>query len=164
MTDKPASTGQPEQTGQSVVTEPNTGATPPSRFLLVVMGIILTSWMTMLAFLTQVPFTVVVNQRQVRRADLLITGVLKDAGSKQVRIEKVWFGKAPDSGVIEVPNIELVRPVAGTNYLIPLWRDGRIVNVSKRGDLKSARPMVYLDTDEMRQQVSAAIQRGRIIE
>ena len=118
----------------------------------------------MLAFLTQIPFTIVVNQRQVRKADVLVTGALKDAGSKQVRIEKVWFGKAPGSGVIDVPNIDLVRPAAGTNYLIPLWRDGRIVNVSKKGDPGSGRPMVYPDTEEMRAQVTEAIQRGRIIE
>ncbi len=152
-------TDQSESTEQSAATEPGTDAKPRSRFLLVAIGVALASWMITLAFLTQVPFTVVVNQRQVRKADILITGVLKDAGSKQVRIEKVWFGKAPESGIIEVPNIELVRPAAGTKYLIPLWRDGRIVNISKKFG-----PMVYPDTEEMREQVTAAMQRGRIIE
>lgn len=142
----------------------NPGMTRPSRMALYVVAALLATWMIGLAGLTQVPFKVIVNQRQIRRADVLITGVVEDRTKKLVRVDKVWFGRAPETNPIKVANLDQVVTRDGQPYLFPLWNDGRIVKVSKERVPDSGGPVVYSDNEEMRDQIVDALERGRIRE
>jgi len=121
-------------------------------------------WLSGLGVLTQWPEVPIVNQRQIRRADCVVIGVPTDVAKKRVEIRETVVGKKFDEPVIAVPNLDKVRVVAGQEYVIPLWNDGRIVKVSNPNKKGSGRPVIYHNTDDVRQQVQQALTRGRIRE
>lgn len=146
---------------------PASDNTPKSKLPLIIVAVALAAWMLTLMGLTQVPRLTVVNQVQVRRAERMITGVVKNREQNEVEVNRVWFGKKPESTLIKVPNLNQVEGVdveQGKAYLIPMWNDGRVVKVRKRSKLEDNRPAIYEDTEEMRSQVQAAIDRGLIRE
>lgn len=145
-------------------TTPTESLSSRSKLPVIVFGLALSAWMLFLATLTLTARPVVVNQRQVRRADLLVTATLAEPGKNQVHIKEVIRGTKPDADVADVPNLNLVRMEKDTPYIVPLWRDGRIVKVSKLRDPASGRPMIYPDTPDVRQQIRDAMELGIIVE
>lgn len=144
---------------------PASDDTPKSKLPVIVVATALTAWMLTLMGFSQVPRLIVVNQTQVRRAERMITGLVTNVESGEVEVKKLWFGKEPESNSMAVPNLDQVEGVEvqqGKTYLMPMWNDGRIVKVRKRSELKDNRPAIYADTEEMRSQVQAAIDRGLI--
>jgi hypothetical protein len=135
-----------------------------SKLLFICTALALVVWMSILAGFTQVPRLIVVNQVQVRRADLVVTARVEDTQKKLVDITKVWSGKQPEQTSVEVPNLDEVSVKVGEEYLIPLWNDGRIVKVQKRRDPTENQPDVYPNTEELREQVLEALAKGRIRE
>ena len=126
--------------------------------------IVLLVWLGGLASLSQVPSTPIVNQYQIRRADLVVLAVPEDVAKKRVRVNKVWSGKAPESDVIALTNLDKVEVSQGAEYVMALWNDGRIVKISDRNKPGSGGPVVYPNTEAVRAQVLDALESGRIRE
>ena len=135
---------------------------PSSRLPAIIFAVALCSWMLFLAGLTQTSAPVVVNQRQVRRADLVVLAVLASPG--EIRIKETLRGEAPESDVVEVSNLNLVSMEEETPYIVPLWRDGRIVKVSNPRDPDKGGPVIYPDSKDVRAQITDAMERGVIVE
>ena len=135
-----------------------------SRAVFYTALIIVIVWLSGLGFLTQRSEPPTVNQRQIRRADSVVIGVPTDVAKKRVEIRETVTGKPFDEAVIAVQNLEKVRVIAGQEYVIALWNDGRIVKVSDPNKKNSARPVVYPNTEDVREQVRRALARGRIRE
>ncbi len=146
-------------TEQSTPTEMSKAS---SRLPAIIFAVALCSWMLFLAGLTQTSAPTVVNQRQVRRADLVVLAVLEAPG--EIRVKETLRGEAPESDVVEVSNLNLVSMEEKTPYIVPLWRDGRIVKVSNPRDPDKGGPVIYPDSKDVRAQITDAMERGVIVE
>lgn len=138
-------------------------ATAPARTPVIVAALCSLSWLTALIVLTTVAGPIAVNQRQVRRADLIVSATVTDPATGRIHIEEVVAGEQPRSIDQTLANLP-EQVTAGQKFLIPLWRDQRIVEVSDPRKRDSGRPVLYPDTPDIRARIQDALALGRIDE
>lgn len=149
MTDQSAQPTLPTAETSLVPTSP---ASPRSRTALILVAICLAGWMSWLCYLAMQGSEPVVNQRQIRRAPIVVTAKVVSIEKKLVEVEKTWVGE-PEGATLGVRNLDKVPVVEGESYVMPLWADGRIVRISDPNVPGSGAPAVYPATDGVGQQV-----------
>ncbi len=135
-----------------------------SRRGLMVAGGLMACWIVALLVMALTDDNPVVNQRQIRRADLVVTAVIDDPDAGNAHVREVLYGDARPDDALTIPNLKESGAARGETYIVPLWRSGRVVKVSDPRDPGSGRPVIYPASQNALAQVRAALAAGRIDE
>ena len=104
---------------------------------------------------------VTLNRDQILVATDVLTAVVEDAQSGQVRVEKSWKEEVHEDQ-LRLSNLHETRPSAGERLLIPITasRDGWQVTPSKLPP--NGPPLVYPATPESERQLRQLLRTGRL--
>lgn len=97
-------------------------ARPPSRTTLMISALVWSLWiggLILLALTETGPSPL--NQRQLRQSSVVLSGLVLDRDTGEVKITEVFRGET-DGETVLVVNLHETNAERGGNYLFPLWK------------------------------------------